>query len=159
MEQKDILLNKETFIFQQNISCTIIHKKIPLHLRSSFGTSHSSTTIRYNSFIQILIKDENLNSTNKSLYGIGESGLPPKKPGCYLADSNDICSYINDYFKFLNSILNNIDSINNNLDEYIINFNKILKQDIILPKYIYILFYSMDNCPSNKYEYSNTAKN
>ena len=159
MEQKDILLNKETFIFQQNISCTIIHKKIPLHLRSSFGTSHSSTTIRYNSFIQILIKDENLTAKNKSLYGIGESGLPPKKPGCYLADSNDICSYINDYFKFLNSILNNIDSINNNLDEYIINFNKILKQDIILPKYIYILFYSLDNCPSNKYEYSNTAKN
>jgi L-alanine-DL-glutamate epimerase-like enolase superfamily enzyme len=45
------------------------------------------------------------------------------------------------------------------LEEYIADLNKILKKDTTLPKYIYILFYSMDYCPANKYEYSNTAKN
>lgn len=159
MENSDKLLNEETFIFPLNIKCIIIHKTIPLKLRSSFGTSHSSTTIRFNSFVQIIIKDEKLNLNNKLLYGIGESGLPPKKPGCYLADSNDICSYINDYFTFLNSILSNLDSIKTNLKQYIINFNKILRKNITLPNYIYILFYSLDNCPSNKYDYSNTSKN
>ena len=58
MEQSGKILNKNTFIFPLKIECTIIHKKIPLKLRSSFGTSHSSTTIRYNSFVQIIIKDE-----------------------------------------------------------------------------------------------------
>jgi L-alanine-DL-glutamate epimerase-like enolase superfamily enzyme len=159
MEQdKDKLLNKQSFELDTKISATIIHKKIPLHLRSSFGTSHSSTTIRYNSFIQIILNDEN---SHKSFYGLGESGLPPKKPGCYLADYNDISSYINDYFTFLNSIiLNKNGELNEKkFEEYITDLNKILKKDTTLPKYIYILFYSMDNCPANKYEYSNTAKN
>ena len=159
MEQdKDKLLNKQSFDLDTNISATIIHKKIPLHLRSSFGTSHSSTTIRYNSFIQIILNDEN---SHKSFYGLGESGLPPKKPGCYLADYNDISSYINDYFTFLNSIiLNKNGELNEKIfEEYITDLNKIIKKDTTLPKYIYILFYSMDNCPANKYEYSNAAKN
>ena len=159
MEEKEKLLNEETFIFPSKIECRIIHKKLPLNLRSSFGTSHSSTTIRFNSFIQIIIKDENSDSDNKKYYGIGESGLPPKKPGCYLADCGDIRSYINDYFKFLNSFLKDLEANKNILDEYIINFNKILKQNVKLPNYIYILFYSLDKCPSNKFDYSNASKN
>ena len=159
MEPKDKILNKNTFIFPLKIHCTIIHKKIPLKLRSSFGTSHSSTTIRYNSFVQIIIKDEKSNQNNKLLYGIGESGLPPKKPGCYLADSNDISSYIDDYYSFLNSILSDLDPIKDSLEKYTTDFNKMLKPNIMLPSYIYILFYSLDNCPSNKYNYSNAAKN
>ena len=159
MEQSGKTLNKNTFIFPLKIECIIIHKKIPLKLRSSFGTSHSSTTIRYNSFVQIIIKDEKLNQNNKLLYGIGESGLPPKKPGCYLADSNDISSYINDYYNFLNSILSDLEPIKNRLEKYTTYFNKMLKPNIMLPNYIYILFYSLDNCPSNKFNYSNAAKN
>ena len=103
-KEKELILNKKEFIFDENISFIIIHKKIPLKLRSSFGTSHSSTTIRYNSFIQIIYTEKN---KNLKYYGLGESGLPPKKPGCYLADNNDIRSYINEYFNFITSNLNN----------------------------------------------------
>ena len=159
MEDKEIILNQESFILTSKVECTIIHKSIPLRLRASFGTSHSSTIIRYNSFIQIIIKNENLDDKNNLIYGIGESGLPPKKPGCYLADSNDICSYINNYFNFLKSILNNLQSYKALLEEYILNFKNILNPKAILPEFIFILFYSMDNCPANKYEYSNAAKN
>lgn len=159
MEQTDTLLNKQSFNLGTKISATIIHKKIPLHLRSSFGTSHSSTTIRYNSFIQIIINDESIYSQKKSIYGLGESGLPPKKPGCYLADSNDIRKYVDDYFSYLNSILNNKELNEKNIENYTINFNKLIKANVYLPTYIYILFYALDNCPSNKYDYSNVAKN
>ena len=151
------LLNKKIFNFPPKTSIKIVHKKIPLKLRSSFGTSHSSTTVRYNSFIQIKMETEKEDGQKIELYGLGESGLPPKKPGCYLADNNDICSYINDYFDFLDSLINkNKEKI---IEDYSKDFNLILKKDIILPFSIYYLFYALDYCPSNKYEYANASKN
>lgn len=154
-KEEELILNKKEFIFDENISFIIIHKKIPLKLRSSFGTSHSSTTIRYNSFIQIIYAEKN---KNLKYYGLGESGLPPKKPGCYLADNNDIRSYINKYFNFITSNLNNQNK-NNIIEKYIKDFNTIIKKDIILPKCLYFLFYCLDNCPANVYEYANASKN
>ena len=158
MEEKELTLNQSTFSFEPNTKITIIHKKIPLKLRSSFGTSHSSTTIRYNSFIQIIYSQEKENENNQIFYGLGESGLPPKKPGCYLADNNDIKSYINDYFDYINVLLKD-NSSNKTIEEYKQNFNTLLKQDTTLPLSIYYLFYALDNCPSNKYEYANASKN
>ena len=74
MENEETELNKITFDFPEDkIKLTLIHKKLELHLRSSFNTSHSSTTIRNNSLIIIKIEGQ------YNLYGLGESGLPPKK--------------------------------------------------------------------------------
>ena len=156
MSAESVLLNRETFTLEQNITATITHKKIPLHLRTSFGTSHSSTTIRYNSFIQIIINDQN--SKNKSIYGIGESGLPPKKPGCYLADCEDIKSYLSEYFTYLKTLLSSND-LNTKINLYQKTFENLLKSNVSLPNYIYILFYAMDNCPANNNDYSKAAHN
>src|SRR3989338_4991061 len=64
-----------------------LHKYV-LSLRSAFGTSHSSTTVRNNALIQI---DWNNHR------GYGEVGLPPKKKNCYLADFDDIQTYFKQY--------------------------------------------------------------
>jgi L-alanine-DL-glutamate epimerase-like enolase superfamily enzyme len=59
----------------------------------------------------------------------------------------------------LNSILKDISS-HTNPEQYEKNFTKIIKENTkLLPYYIYILFYAMDNCPGNKFDYSNAAKN
>ena len=47
MEDKNIILNKSTFEFpNEKIKLTLIHRKLQLHLRTSFNTSHSNSTIR-----------------------------------------------------------------------------------------------------------------
>ncbi|KAL9648674.1 hypothetical protein ABK040_016302 [Willaertia magna] len=68
-------------------------QEYPLELRSTFGTSHSSTTKRNNALFIIKI--------NNNFYGFGEIGLPPKKKKCYLADFNDIKYFFNEYCNFL----------------------------------------------------------
>ena len=141
-------LNEKIFIFPE-AKITFKHKKIPLKLRTTFGTSHSSTSIRYNSFIQILV--ENYKNYNK-IYGLGESGLPPKKPNVYLADSNDIKNYINIYFKKIDDLIKE-------------NFNEKIKCKYFelnnnnIPQFIHTMFYALDNNPANNEEYSNCAKN
>ncbi len=139
-------LNEKIFIFPE-AKITFKHKKIPLKLRTTFGTSHSSTTTRFNSFIQILV--ENYKNYNK-IYGLGESGLPPKKPNVYLADSNDIKNYINIYFIKLEELIK-------------LNFSEKIKCKYFnlnnIPQFIHTMFYALDNNPANKEEYSNCAKN
>ena len=53
---------------------------LDLALRSAFGTSHSATSNRTNALLVVSMD---------GLTGLGEAGLPPKKPGCYEADIND----------------------------------------------------------------------
>ena len=143
MENEETELNKITFDFPEDkIKLTLIHKKLELHLRSSFNTSHSSTTIRNNSLIIIKIEGQ------YNLYGLGESGIPPKKKGCYLADINDIKNFINDYSIHLKNVIEKKEEISED------NFP--IKN---LPKFIYILIHALDTCPSNKELYYNCAKN
>ena len=93
-------LNKSVFEFSnEKIKLTLIHRKLELHLRTSFNTSHSNSTIRNNSLIIIKIEGK------YNLYGLGESGLPPKKKDCYLADINDIKNYIDSYSLHLKNII------------------------------------------------------
>lgn len=56
-----------------------------LDLRSSFGTSHSSTSSRTNAAITFRAGGS---------VGHGEVGLPPKKPGCYEADLADVEAFV-----------------------------------------------------------------
>ena len=35
------------------------------------------------------------------MIGRGEAGLPPKKPGCYLADVDDCFNFVNQFSKYL----------------------------------------------------------
>lgn len=53
-----------------------------LKLKSSFGTSHSSTTTRTNALIITTLETPE----KKVFEGYGEVGLPPKKAFCYLAN-------------------------------------------------------------------------
>lgn len=64
--------------------------KLVVRLRSAFGTSHSSTTVRENALFTVRFSSE---SVNDFVEGRGETGLPPKKPGCYLADFADCCAF------------------------------------------------------------------
>ncbi len=136
-------LNKSVFEFSnEKIKLTLIHRKLELHFRTSFNTSHSNSTIRNNSLIIIKIEGK------YNLYGLGESGLPPKKKDCYLADINDIKNYIDSYSLHLKNIIEKIEEITEE------NFP--IKN---LPKFIYILIHALDTCPSNNEEYYNCAKN
>jgi hypothetical protein len=58
---------------------------LDLALRSAFGTSHSATSNRSNALVVISID---------GLTGLGEAGLPPKKPGCYEADIHDCALFM-----------------------------------------------------------------
>jgi len=133
-------LNNKTFVFS-DAKVTILHKKVLLNLRTSFGTSHSSTTIRSNSFIQVIVEDK------LGLYGIGEIGLPPKKPYCYLADNEDIKDWLNGYFDHLSGLLDYKEKVQTDfsLDE--------------IPQYIHTMIHAIDTCPLNSKEYSKAARN
>lgn len=54
---------------------------LPLELAHAFGTSHSSTTTRRNALVTA--------TAPSGLQGLGEAGLPPKKPHVYYADYDD----------------------------------------------------------------------
>uniref|UniRef100_A0A7S1C617 Enolase C-terminal domain-containing protein n=1 Tax=Bicosoecida sp. CB-2014 TaxID=1486930 RepID=A0A7S1C617_9STRA len=56
-----------------------------LRLRSSFGTSHSSTSVRTNAIIQVDVN---------GVHGLGEAGLPPKKHRVYEADFEDCEAFL-----------------------------------------------------------------
>jgi L-alanine-DL-glutamate epimerase-like enolase superfamily enzyme len=71
---------------------TLSFETLVLRLRHAFGTSHSSTTQRHNALFSCSWRTAAGKSTEAEdalLVGYGESGLPPKKPKCYLADVND----------------------------------------------------------------------
>lgn len=151
-------LNLRTFsVNDSEYTINILHKKVPLNLRTSFGTSHSSTKIRYNSFVQVTLTEKNIAYT-----GLGESGLPPKKPGCYLADTEDIKNYINEYFNHLQSLIDKYqDTLKILKADYIKQLNEELPgltpNDI--PDSVLLLFYCLDTSPANKELYSKASKN
>lgn len=63
----------------------------PVILRSAFGTSHSSTTVRQNCVVQLQSISE---SGEVVTHGASEVGLPPKKIGVYEADYDDIVTFV-----------------------------------------------------------------
>jgi hypothetical protein len=60
-------------------TCRLRLEPMVLDLAQAFGTSHSKTTQRTNALVTVSIGD---------VSGYGESGLPPKKRGIYLAGAN-----------------------------------------------------------------------
>lgn len=75
-------------LFDMRLRC----EKYVLDLRSDFGTSHSSTAQRTNALLSVSLAARGEGET-KTTVGWGEVGLPPKKPGCYLADYSDVLSF------------------------------------------------------------------
>ncbi len=140
MKKEEEYLNKHTVTFADGTTLVLTHRKVLLHLRTSFGTSHSSTTVRSNSLIELRI--------NESLYGLGEVGLPPKKPGCYLADNADIKTWMGEYLCHLQGLVDG---------------KKSCKADFPMaadaPEYIHMLIFAMDTCPANDKDYSKAARN
>ncbi len=65
--------------------CTLSFRTLDLDLRTAFGTSHSATTTRTNALVVLKVG---------CLTGLGEAGLPPKKPGCYEADVKDCTDFM-----------------------------------------------------------------
>jgi len=116
----------------------IRHTLLKIKLRATFGTSHSSTTSRTNSLIEIAF--------NGSHSGYGEVGLPPKKPGCYVADPTDIIAWLTSFFDYLEEV-----------KEKEVEKMKIGGEDV--PEVIAVLFNAMDTCPDNVKEYSVAARN
>ena len=60
-----------------------------LELRSAFGTSHSSTTVRNNPRVHVTVAVGQSGAT-ASYSGVAEIGMPPKKAGVYEADLADV---------------------------------------------------------------------
>uniref|UniRef100_A0A914VCA9 Enolase C-terminal domain-containing protein n=1 Tax=Plectus sambesii TaxID=2011161 RepID=A0A914VCA9_9BILA len=75
----------------------------PLNLRTSFGTSHSATSERFNGLVTIKVNE---------LTGYGECAMPPKKPGVYLADYNDCVSYFEAFIQHIVKTMENFDEQN-----------------------------------------------
>lgn len=117
---------------------TIRHTVLNIKLRATFGTSHSSTTSRTNSLIEIAFAG--------SHSGFGEIGLPPKKPGCYLADTADIAAWLGGYF----------DHLEKTKDKAV---EKLVVAGVEAPEAVAVLLSAMDTCPENCREYSVAARN
>jgi hypothetical protein len=66
-------------------ACRLRLEPMVLDLAQAFGTSHSKTTQRTNALVTVSIGD---------VSGYGESGLPPKKRGIYLAGANETTSAV-----------------------------------------------------------------
>eukprot|EP00052_Salpingoeca_macrocollata_P024496 m.219511 g.219511 ORF g.219511 m.219511 type:complete len:429 (-) comp22264_c0_seq12:304-1590(-) len=71
---------KQQFEFFPGLAGSFELQPYPLKLRSAFGTSHSSTSVRHNVLFTLRLAE---------FEGVGEAGLPPKKPGVYEADVED----------------------------------------------------------------------
>src|SRR3989338_11570393 len=70
-------------------------REYKLELRAEFGTSHSRTRERRNGLIGVKVGDA---------CGWGEVGLPPKKPFCYLADFDDLHTFLEHWTLLLRSL-------------------------------------------------------
>jgi len=75
-----------------------------LRLRHIFGTSHSSSSTRTNALYIFTLHKGGSNGTS-IVSGEGECGLPPKKPGCYLADVTDCEECFDSYCTLLEESL------------------------------------------------------
>ena len=70
--------------------CDVTLHSLDLTLRTAFGTSHSATSNRTNALVVVRVN---------GFTGLGEAGLPPKKPGCYEADVEDCGLFIENVFQ------------------------------------------------------------
>lgn len=69
--------------------------KYGLELRAPFGTSHSSTSRRENALIEVWVEVPQQDGSSAVTVGVGEVGLPPKKPAAgYLSDFADVEGYV-----------------------------------------------------------------
>lgn len=59
-----------------------------LKLKRNFSTAHSTSSERHNFLVKVSIE-------GNEMVGLGECGLPPKKPNCYLSDITDCYTFIN----------------------------------------------------------------
>lgn len=67
-------------------SLVIRFKSYVLSFHRNFTTAHSTSATRTNFFIRVASERPEI---HMKMYGFGECGLPPKKPGCYMSDMND----------------------------------------------------------------------
>lgn len=66
-----------------------------MELRAPFGTSHSSTSRRENALIEVWVEVPQQDGSSAVTVGVGEVGLPPKKPAAgYLSDFADVEGYV-----------------------------------------------------------------
>jgi L-alanine-DL-glutamate epimerase-like enolase superfamily enzyme len=72
-------------------------KDYPVHLRTSFGTSHSQTSSRRNVMLRLALRIRQNGTTVADATGYGEVALPPKKRGCYEADVSDVRNFFRSY--------------------------------------------------------------
>ena len=70
----------------------IEYSVMQLKMKKVWQTSHSSSHFRNNFLVEI---------SYDGMTGRGEAGLPPKKPGCYLADISDCMGYMGELAKTL----------------------------------------------------------
>ena len=77
-----------------NTSVEFVCESYKLELLSAFGTAHSSSVCRTNVLMNIRF--------DKSIVGVGEIGLPPKKPRVYLATIDSCVSFARKFIAKLN---------------------------------------------------------
>ncbi len=135
MEKK----SEKLFVYKDR-QVAIRHSQLTLRLRATFGTSHSSSTQRTNSLIEIALP-------RSSVSGYGEIGLPPKKPGCYLANTTDIAAWLAGLGTYIDSIKDSAKVPEMKIAGYRV------------PDEIAFLFHAMETCPENVKEYSVAARN
>eukprot|EP00949_MAST-11_sp_MAST-11-sp1_P001880 g1880.t1 len=73
-----------------------------LETRSTFGTSHSSTSSRENALLRLRVTDS---GSPKCVSCFSEVGLPPKRAHVYMADFTDVTSYCKAFFSAVDAVL------------------------------------------------------
>jgi len=143
--------------FSSGASLRIALAPYILDLRAEFGTSHSSTSRRTNALVQISFHRID-RCSDVIQYGYGEIGLPPKKKGCYLADYEDIRTYVALFSEELNAeplILSKCDPFEELPEEY---FSNCRRSSGVLADVLKSVLCRMDECSANGAEYSRAAR-
>jgi L-alanine-DL-glutamate epimerase-like enolase superfamily enzyme len=132
---------------------TLTLENYPLKLKSTFGTSHSSTDFRLNGLCCIKINNEWI--------GWGECGLPPKKADVYFADFDDVKTYFVAFNQKLRSVIEQHDSATYNPFESVpAEFCHAAKTvDGPHSELIRTLFRALDECDLNKEHFSRPPRN
>jgi L-alanine-DL-glutamate epimerase-like enolase superfamily enzyme len=128
--------------------------ELPLQLRSTFGTSHSYSDSRLNALIIIEVG---------SVSGYGECGLPPKKPGVYYADFNDIKIYIEALDKKIRELVAVAESTSYNPftgfeNKYFTSMH-FKNEESVQIKALRAVFRALDECSLNVEKFSCPARN
>eukprot|EP00708_Paratrimastix_pyriformis_P003356 GAFH01002130.1.p1 GENE.GAFH01002130.1~~GAFH01002130.1.p1 ORF type:complete len:405 (-),score=87.75 GAFH01002130.1:28-1242(-) len=114
-----------------------------LGLRSTFGTSHSSTSTRRNALVEISFHGHN---------GIAEVGLPPKKLPVYVADFNEVQQYFAAFVEHFQAQHKVVPPASYDPFEG-------LNAARPVPPELVPLFYALDTCPLNTAGFSRPPRN